>query len=467
MGLGMTFTSVTAAMINQLLTKKVVMGLQLSILWGNTLAEWENMVQNDFPGIISKERKWYPLRRHNSVPRLLIEIQKTPPQGRPALSFVAEPILVVTMPAVAETFKSVIDEMIFATDFQLINLWHAENVNLTHKDLNTSLDEPENRCSIHLVSYNTFLSRVKPSSNGQLSHCSWSFGIFDESHPSAKNISARVEWQRKSGQGPSEPSETPRWRITPCPASIPRIALHNTLRSPFNLSSRSFYVKLEEHRNKVRRYDTTRLWGSTPLREATKSRKDRVRAKVGIDWVCNFVVWQDEMKMICCLSTPGSPEYILRIAHSTSVRAVSPYTHRPNIYSTSLVPSPLPLCLCTPTARTYTPRHSFHLRYLCISIHPLSFLNDILGGRDWASLEMHLESEIEWTERCTWRPWSIEFGDALGGRDGASLEMHLETKVEWTQRCTFRPWLSEFGDAIEDRDGVNSEMHLGAVRERV
>ena len=259
MGLGMTFTSVTAAMINQLLTKKVVMGLQLSILWGNTLAEWENMVQNDFPGIISKERKWYPLRRHNSVPRLLIEIQKTPPQGRPALSFVAEPILVVTMPAVAETFKSVIDEMIFATDFQLINLWHAENVNLTHKDLNTSLDEPENRCSIHLVSYNTFLSRVKPSSNGQLSHCSWSFGIFDESHPSAKNISARVEWQRKSGQGPSEPSETPRWRITPCPASIPRIALHNTLRSPFNLSSRSFYVKLEEHRNKVRRYDTTRL----------------------------------------------------------------------------------------------------------------------------------------------------------------------------------------------------------------
>jgi hypothetical protein len=86
------------------------------------------------------------------------------------------------MPGVAETFKSVIDEMTFATDFKLINLLHAENVNLTHEDLNTSLDEPENRWNIHLVSYDTLTSRAKPSSNGQLSYCSWSFGIFDESH---------------------------------------------------------------------------------------------------------------------------------------------------------------------------------------------------------------------------------------------------------------------------------------------
>ena len=32
------------------------------------------------------------------------------------------------------------------------------------------------------MSYDTLSSRVKPSSNGPLSHCSWSFGIFDESH---------------------------------------------------------------------------------------------------------------------------------------------------------------------------------------------------------------------------------------------------------------------------------------------
>ena len=52
--------------------------------------------------------------------------------------------------------------------------------------------------------------------------------------PSAKNISVRAEWLRQSGRAPSEPSETPRWRITPCPASIPCVALHIALRLLFH-----------------------------------------------------------------------------------------------------------------------------------------------------------------------------------------------------------------------------------------
>jgi SNF2 family DNA or RNA helicase len=47
MGFGKTFTSVTAAMKCKLLTEKVIMGLPLSILWGNTLEEWGNIAQND------------------------------------------------------------------------------------------------------------------------------------------------------------------------------------------------------------------------------------------------------------------------------------------------------------------------------------------------------------------------------------------------------------------------------------
>jgi hypothetical protein len=64
-GLGKTFTSVAAAIICKLQSEKVVMGLPLSMLRGNTLAESVNMVQNDFPGIISEEREWYPMRRPN------------------------------------------------------------------------------------------------------------------------------------------------------------------------------------------------------------------------------------------------------------------------------------------------------------------------------------------------------------------------------------------------------------------
>jgi len=102
------------------------------------------LAHNDFPGIVGEEREWYPLERLNSVPRRLLAIQSTPPHGVPAMISALEQILVVTMPGVAETFKSVINEMTHGTDFKLINLLHTKNANLTHKDLNTSIDEPGN-----------------------------------------------------------------------------------------------------------------------------------------------------------------------------------------------------------------------------------------------------------------------------------------------------------------------------------
>jgi hypothetical protein len=74
------------------------------------------MVQNDFPEITREEWEWYPLRIQNSVLRHLIEIQKSPLQGHPVLTSALEHILVMTLPGVAETFRSVIDKMTVATD---------------------------------------------------------------------------------------------------------------------------------------------------------------------------------------------------------------------------------------------------------------------------------------------------------------------------------------------------------------
>ena len=182
MGLGKAFTSVAAAMLSKLLTEKVVMGLPLPILWGNTLVEWVMLADNDFPGIVGEEREWYLLQRLNSVPRRLREIQTTLPHGHPPLVSAHEPILVITMPGFPETLKTVIDQMTHGMDFKPINLLHHENANLPHEDLKTSIDYPEIRWNIHLVSYDTFISRAKSSSNGRLSHCSWRFGIFNESY---------------------------------------------------------------------------------------------------------------------------------------------------------------------------------------------------------------------------------------------------------------------------------------------
>jgi len=61
----------------------------------------------------------------------------------------------------------------------------------------------------------------------------WFLSIVPERGTSAKNISVRAEWLRQSGRAPSEPSETPQWRMTQRPATIPRVALHIALRSPF------------------------------------------------------------------------------------------------------------------------------------------------------------------------------------------------------------------------------------------
>jgi len=182
MGFGKTFTSMAAAMICKLLTVKVVMEPPQLILWRNTLEKWVNMGLSEFPWIIGEEREWYPLRRQNSVPRCHIEFQTSPPQEHPVLTSALELILVVIIPGVAEMFNGVLDEMTHRTDSELINLLHVNRANITNEDLNASIDKPENWWNMHLLLYDTLKSKAKQSSNGQISYCVWSYGIFNESH---------------------------------------------------------------------------------------------------------------------------------------------------------------------------------------------------------------------------------------------------------------------------------------------
>ena len=191
--LGQTFTSVAVAMLCKLVTGQVVIGLPQFMLWGNTLEEWVILAPNNIPGNVGEEREWYPLQRLNLVPSHLFEIQSTPPHGHPALMSAIQPILVVTLPGVAETFKSVIDQIKHGTNFKLVNLLDAENANLTNEYLNTSIEEPENCLNSHFVSYDTLTSRGKPSGNGYLSYCRWSLGFFNAFHRCRTKHS--VGWQ--------------------------------------------------------------------------------------------------------------------------------------------------------------------------------------------------------------------------------------------------------------------------------
>jgi len=111
-------------------------------------------------------------------------------------------------------------------------------------------------------------------------------------------------------------------------------------------------------------------------------------------------------------------------------------------------------------------------------------------GSNQGSVDVQVRAVIERVWRCTWRPWSCElgghdrasleaitecvwnyrwrlrsgeFGDTLGGCDRASLEMHFEAVIVRDRRCTWRPWSCELGGC--NRPSI--EIHLVAVIEPV
>jgi len=102
---------------------------------------------------------------------------------------------------------------------------------------------------------------------------------------------------------------------------------------------------------------------------------------------------------------------------------------------------PVTLCPSVPPESPYNCRRS-------LKIYLIELVWDALGDGDRVNSEMHLETEIEWTQRSTWRPGSSEFGDALGGHDRANLQ----AVIERVWRYTWRPWSSEFGDTLCGRD---------------
>jgi len=81
----------------------------------------------------------------------------------------------------------------------------------------------------------------------------------------------------------------------------------------------------EEHRNRVRRYDTTWRWGSTQLGGSTTSRTERVRPKVG----------KESVYFHCMIRWDGN-------------EMMSIYSGVCRIYSLSLYPPLLPLYFRTP-----------------------------------------------------------------------------------------------------------------------
>jgi len=118
-------------------------------------------------------------------------------------------------------------------------------------------------------------------------------------------------------------------------------------------------------------------------------------------------------------------------------------------------------------SRIYAPRYSFPHCYPCIPVHSPSPHNDIIGGLNQSSSEIHLLGVCNWAsleihfEAVTKRVWRDVLGghdhanlqaiwshggDRLGGRDWASLEMLMQAVIQQVWRYSWRPWSGEFED---------------------
>jgi len=217
---------------------------------------------------------------------------------------------------------------------------------------------------------------------------------------------------------------------------------------------------LEEHRKRVGWYDTTRLWGSTPLCGSSKCQTVVVRSKDAIDRVCNSLY--KEMRWY---------EMIRNDVQDAGCDASCLPRDLPNIYSPSLCSFLLPLYPGTPVL----PSRSLSFLYLHTSSIDQSsaklsgcggekqiFLPQGTLGRGvyiqgicvvhhgWVSLHilsLSAKAPPAWTARlqqlslhaicgfveCWW--WAVRPLDP---------RCH-HTIIEWTSRCTVRPWSYKLG----------------------
>ena len=95
------------------------------------------------------------------------------------------PVLCVVLPSVRETFVAATKTITAGTSFTIRDLSAEGGAEMSHTHLNFSVKFPERMWDIHVITYNALTERGQRNHNGtprQLTSCTWSWGIFDESH---------------------------------------------------------------------------------------------------------------------------------------------------------------------------------------------------------------------------------------------------------------------------------------------
>ena len=186
MGLGKTYTVLAAALFAKTIAHSLMtrQDCPLLVFFGRTLRQWQDEVEQGFPGLSEAQRGWYPCTHPRPVPRRLLQLLLD--QGE-ATQDVApwHPVLCVVLPSVRETFLAATRTITSGTRFAVRDLSGDGGWELGHTHLNFSMSHPKRMWDIHVITYNAFTQRAQRNPSGrprQLTDCTWSWGIFDESH---------------------------------------------------------------------------------------------------------------------------------------------------------------------------------------------------------------------------------------------------------------------------------------------
>ena len=158
MGLGKTFTVLAAALYDKVVSNELMSNKEykLPFLFGRTLPQWRQEVEQGLPGLSLVHRGWYPSIHARPLPRRLFQLFDN---DKPSDIAPWQPVLYVVLPRIREIFVAVTKTIMAGTSFTIRNLSAEVGAEMSHTHLNLSVKFPERMWYIHVITYNALTER--------------------------------------------------------------------------------------------------------------------------------------------------------------------------------------------------------------------------------------------------------------------------------------------------------------------
>ena len=142
MGLGKTFMVLAALLYAKVVSNELMSNKEykLLFLFGRTLPQWRQDVEQGFPGLSLVHRGWYPRTHTQPLPRHLFQLLDNDKTTDIAPW---HPVLCVVHPSVLWTFVAATKTITGGTSFTIRDLSAGGGTEMSHTHLNFSVKFPK------------------------------------------------------------------------------------------------------------------------------------------------------------------------------------------------------------------------------------------------------------------------------------------------------------------------------------